>query len=175
MSTMYAKANRVLEFLCILGVALCGAIVVVWGVKSTAPASDVPLVATGDVSAPFGNVVDLGISGGEPEPSLATRHAEIWTLSVYATRYHGRMAANGRPYDHKALTCASNNHAFGTRLHIIANGRCVMVEVTDRLDRILGKTRIDLSGAAMMSLDPNYDGTDETAGLLHGTATEVDL
>lgn len=116
----------------------------------------------------------LDIAGGEPFTLAANRPVQVWTFSVYATRFHGRTAANGSVYDHDGFTCASNNHAFGTQLHIIANGRCVMVEVTDRLDRMLGKTRIDLSGAAMKRLDANYDGTDETAGLLHGTATEAD-
>lgn len=115
----------------------------------------------------------LDIAGGEPFTLAANRPVQVWTFSVYATRFHGRTAANGSVYDHDGFTCASNNHAFGTQLHIIANGRCVMVEVTDRLDRMLGKTRIDLSGAAMKRLDANYDGTDRTAGLVRGEAEEV--
>lgn len=88
------------------------------------------------------------------------------TFSVYATRYHGRIAANGKPYNHNALTCASNRHKMGTKLELEWGGNRVVVTVTDRMDKRLGKTRIDLSGAAYKTLDPRYDLTDRTAGLL---------
>lgn len=90
------------------------------------------------------------------------------TFSVYATRYHGRTAANGSRYDHRALTCASNHHKFGTRLELRYKGRTVTVTVTDRMDRTLGRTRIDLSGAAFRALHPAYDMTDRTGTLLRG-------
>lgn len=89
------------------------------------------------------------------------------TFSVYATRYHGRIAANGKPYNHNALTCASNRHKLGTKLELEWGGNRVTVTVTDRMDKRLGKSRIDLSGAAYKTLDPRmYDMTDATAGLL---------
>lgn len=90
------------------------------------------------------------------------------TFSVYAVRYHGRTAANGKRYDHRALTCASNSHKFGTRLELRYKGRAVVVTVTDRMDRKLGRTRIDLSGAAFRALHPAYDMTDRTGTLLNG-------
>lgn len=105
-----------------------------------------------------------------PRARNESRPAHEWVFSVYATRYHGRAAANGEPYDHLALTCASNAHELGARLLVRAGGSSVIVKVTDRLDRALGKTRIDLSGAAMAALNPGYDLTDATAGLLRGTA-----
>ncbi len=158
--------------MCILSVGMLT--IIVWALITTRAGDEL----TPPVTANTG----LGLADGEPlkdmtgSCSLAlavNRPSQTWTFSVYATRYHGRTAADGSIYDHDGFTCASNNHAFGTQLHIIANGRCVMVEVTDRLDRMLGKTRIDLSGAAMQRLDTNYDGTDRTAGLLRGTAQEV--
>lgn len=94
-------------------------------------------------------------------PAMAT-----WDLSVYATRYHGRTAANGRVYDHRALSVAANTYPLGAVLLIRHGGRSVRVRVTDRMDRRLGRRRLDLSGAAMRALDPRYDGTDHTAGIL---------
>ena len=90
------------------------------------------------------------------------------TFSVYATRYHGRTAANGSRYDHKKLTAASNNHPFGTVLELRYKGRTVRVTVTDRMAKGLGRTRIDLSGAAFRALNPRYDMTDKTGTLLRG-------
>lgn len=90
------------------------------------------------------------------------------TFSVYATRYHGRTAANGSRYHHERLTCASNNHPFGTRLELRYKGRTVTVTVTDRMDKKLGRTRIDLSGAAFRALHPGYRMTDRTGTLLRG-------
>lgn len=90
------------------------------------------------------------------------------TFSVYATRYHGRTAANSSRYHHERYTCASNNHPFGARLELRYKGRTVVVTVTDRMDKRLGKTRIDLSGAAFRALNPAYDMTDKTGTLLRG-------
>ena len=95
------------------------------------------------------------------------------TFSVYATRYHGRTAANGSRYDHKGLTCASNAHKFGTRLELRYKGRTVTVTVTDRMAKGLGRVRIDLSGGAFKALNPRYDMTDRTGTLLRGEWREV--
>jgi rare lipoprotein A (peptidoglycan hydrolase) len=112
---------------------------------------------------------------GEPlefDPQVKeSKKAATWhpvTFSVYATRYHGRTAANGKRYDHRALTCASNSHKFGTRLELRYKGMTVTVTVTDRMDRRLGVKRIDLSGAAFKVLNPAYDMTDRTGTLLRG-------
>ena len=95
------------------------------------------------------------------------------TFSVYATRYDGRTAANGKRYDHKGLTCASNAHKFGTVLELRYRGRTVRVTVTDRMDKKLGRVRIDLSGGAFKALNPAYDMTDRTGTLLKGEWREV--
>lgn len=91
---------------------------------------------------------------------------ETATFSVYATRYHGRTAANGKPYNHRDRTVASNRHKLGTTLVLEWKGRKTTVVVTDRMDRRLGKSRIDLSGQAFKDLHPSYDMTDKTATLL---------
>lgn len=108
------------------------------------------------------------------ESKKAERPWQPATFSVYAVRYHGRTAANGKRYDHRALTCASNNHKFGTKLELRYKGRAVTVTVTDRMDRRLGVKRIDLSGAAFKALHPSYDMTDRTGTLLKGEWREVD-
>jgi hypothetical protein len=95
------------------------------------------------------------------------------TFSVYATRYDGRRAANGKRYDHKGLTAASTAHKFGTVLELRYKGRTVTVTVTDRMDRKLGRVRIDLSGGAFKALHPAYDMTDRTGTLLKGEWREV--
>jgi hypothetical protein len=95
------------------------------------------------------------------------------TFSVYAVRYHGRTAANGKRYDHKGLTCASNSHPFGTVLELRYKGRTVTVTVTDRMAKSLGRVRIDLSGGAFKALNPRYDMTDRTGTLLKGEWREV--
>lgn len=108
--------------------------------------------------------------------SSATQRLEgggFCSFSVYAERYHGRTAANGGVYDHFRKTCASNIHKLGTVLLCKWRGRQVEVVVTDHLDRELGKTRIDLSGGAMLELCPSYDLTDVTAPLLTGGKYEV--
>lgn len=108
--------------------------------------------------------------------ALALVVATDWqpvTFSVYATRYHGRAAADGKPYNHNALTCASNRHPLGAILELEWQGRTVRVTVTDRMDKRLGRSRLDLSGAAYKMLQPAYDLTDRTAGLLRGRFREV--
>lgn len=98
--------------------------------------------------------------------ALAIAKWEPATFSVYATRYHGRNAADGKPYNHYGRTVASNRHKLGTVLMLEWKGRRVMVKVTDRMDKRLGKSRIDLSGQAFKDLMPKYDLTDKTATLL---------
>jgi rare lipoprotein A len=67
--------------------------------------------------------------------------------------------ANGKPLQDEALTCASWDYPFGTRLRILAeaSGRSVEVTVTDRgpAKRLYKKGRIvDLSRAAFAKLAP---------------------
>jgi hypothetical protein len=122
-----------------------------------------------ETDALYGEPLELELVQEPKKP--ATWHPV--TFSVYATRYHGRTAADGSRYHHERFTCASNNHPKGTMLECRYKGRVVRVRVTDRMDRRLGVTRIDLSGAAFRALNPRYDMTDTTGTLLRGEWREV--
>lgn len=80
--------------------------------------------------------------------------------SWYGGNHHGRKTANGSIFNQNALTCASNNHKFGTKLRVTnpQNGKSIVVTVTDRggftrLGRLL-----DLSKGAFAQLAPIQKG-----------------
>lgn len=78
----------------------------------------------------------------------------IGIASWYGPECHGKLMANGQPFDMNALTCASWHHPFGTKLRVtnISNGRAVVVTVTDRGPAKRLKRAIDLSRAAFESI-----------------------
>lgn len=80
--------------------------------------------------------------------------------SWYGPGFHGKRTASGEKYDMYAMTCAHKTLPFGTRLHLqnIANGKTVIVTVTDRGPFIRGRD-IDLSLAAARQLDIVGEGT----------------
>ena len=55
--------------------------------------------------------------------------------------------ANGHQFKDEAFTCATRLYALGARLKVtnVRNGRSVLVDVTDRISKRFGGTRIDLS------------------------------
>lgn len=108
-----------------------------------------------------------GSSPGEQAAPSPSGWGRI-VFSVYADRYHGRTAADGSVYDHFRNTVACNFLPLGTTIVCRVGGREVEAVVTDRMDRELGKKRIDLSGGAMFELSPGYDFTDATAPLVVG-------
>ena len=65
----------------------------------------------------------------------------------------GKLAANGKAFSPKAMTCATWLFPLGTKLRVIdtRNGLSVVVRVTDRTARRWRK-RIDLSPAAFSVL-----------------------
>ena len=65
----------------------------------------------------------------------------------------GRLAANGKAFSPKAMTCATWLFPLGTKLRVTdaRNGLSVVVRVTDRTARKWRK-RIDLSPAAFSVL-----------------------
>lgn len=70
--------------------------------------------------------------------------------SWYGPHHHGRLMANGKPFDMFADTAAHRTLPLGTRLRVTNpdNGRSVEVAVTDRGPYVPGRT-LDLSlGAA---------------------------
>jgi rare lipoprotein A len=77
--------------------------------------------------------------------------------SWYGQECAGRLMANGRPFNPAALTCASWHHPFGTQLRVSnpANGRSVIVIVTDRGPHRRLNRAIDLSQSAFARIaDP---------------------
>jgi rare lipoprotein A len=79
-------------------------------------------------------------------------------VSFYAEAHHGKRMANGKPFNMYALTTASPSLPLGSKLRVTANGKSVVVTVTDRgpakrLNRVL-----DLSKAAFAKLAPTSKG-----------------
>lgn len=73
--------------------------------------------------------------------------------SYYANRFHGRRTASGRVYDKNKLTAAHKSFPFGTKVRVTneANGKSVIVEVTDRGPFVRGR-EIDLSRKAFYTI-----------------------
>lgn len=84
--------------------------------------------------------------------TLQRCHATV--TSWYGEDHRGRLMANGRPFNPDRLTCASWFHPLGTRLHVSAGERSVVVTVTDRgpARRLLRTRQLDLSRAAFAAL-----------------------
>ncbi len=74
--------------------------------------------------------------------------------SYYAQKFHGRLTASGERLHKDSLTCAHRSYPFGTLLKVYnpANGRSVLVRVTDRGPYVRGRI-IDLSWRAAKELD----------------------
>jgi len=74
--------------------------------------------------------------------------------SYYALKFHGRMTASGERLHRDSMTCAHRYYPFGTLLKVYnpANGRSVLVRVTDRGPYVRGRI-IDLSWRAAKELD----------------------
>ena len=74
--------------------------------------------------------------------------------SFYSKKLTGRRTANGERLHPDSLTCAHRSHPFGTLLRVYnpANGRSVVVRVTDRGPFVRGRI-IDLSWRAAKELD----------------------
>ena len=73
--------------------------------------------------------------------------------SFYAQKFHGRKTASGERLHKDSLTCAHRTYPFGTKLKVYnpANGRSVVVKVTDRGPFVRGRI-IDLSWGAARDL-----------------------
>lgn len=69
--------------------------------------------------------------------------------SWYGAAFHGRAAANGKPFDMKALTAAHRTIPLGSVVRVVnlANGKHIYVWITDRGPYIRNRV-IDLSRAA---------------------------
>ena len=73
--------------------------------------------------------------------------------TFYSKRATGSRTANGERLHHDSLTCAHRTYPFGTMLRVYnpANGRSVVVRVTDRGPFVRGRI-IDLSWRAAKEL-----------------------
>ena len=71
----------------------------------------------------------------------------------FADKFNGRKTASGRRFDNNKYTAAHRKLPFGTKLKITneANGKSVIVEVTDRGPFTRGRD-IDLTKRAFMEI-----------------------
>lgn len=81
--------------------------------------------------------------------------------SWYADGFENKTTASGYIYNSQQLTCASNQHKFGTVLKVTnqSNNKSVIVVVTDRgaFDRKYGRV-IDLSKKAFFEIENIHKG-----------------
>ena len=87
---------------------------------------------------------------------LSALHSQVLQrgkASFYAKSFHGRKTASGERLHPDSMTCAHRSYPFGTMLKVYnpANGRSVIVRVTDRGPFIRGRI-IDLSWSAAKQL-----------------------
>jgi rare lipoprotein A len=76
--------------------------------------------------------------------------------SYYADKFHGKKTASGKKFDMNKYTAAHKKLPFGTKVKITneANGKSVIVEVTDRGPFVKSR-EIDLSKKAFMEIAKN--------------------
>lgn len=85
--------------------------------------------------------------------SARAQNSQKGKASFYAKKFHGRKTASGERLHSDSLTCAHRTYPFGTKLKVYnpANGRSVVVRVTDRGPYVRGRI-IDLSWRAAQEL-----------------------
>ena len=76
--------------------------------------------------------------------------------SYYADKFNGRKTTSGRRFDNNKYTAAHKKLPFGTKVKVTneANGKSVIVEVTDRGPFVRSR-EIDLSKRAFMEIAKN--------------------
>ncbi|RTY95783.1 septal ring lytic transglycosylase RlpA family protein [Flavobacterium sp. GT3R68] len=76
--------------------------------------------------------------------------------SYYADKFNGRRTTSGKKFSNNSYTAAHRKFAFGTKLKVTneANGKSVIVEITDRGPFIRGR-EIDLTKRAFMDIANN--------------------
>jgi rare lipoprotein A len=76
--------------------------------------------------------------------------------SFYADKFNGRRTTSGKKFSNNGYTAAHKKLPFGTKLKVTneANGKSVIVEVTDRGPFVRSK-EIDLTKRAFMELADN--------------------
>jgi len=96
----------------------------------------------------------IEVANGESITLIASWYS-IESLKKEGTyKYSKGVMANGEEFDDNNLTCATRLFPLGVYLRItsLETNRQVIVKVTDRISKRLGKTRIDLSKRAFMQI-----------------------
>jgi rare lipoprotein A len=96
----------------------------------------------------------LSLKIGKLKPYKNNSHA-----SYYADKFNGRKTTSGKRFDNNKYTAAHKKLPFGTRVKVTnkANGKSVIVEVTDRGPFVKSR-EIDLSKRAFMEIS-NHKST----------------
>ena len=96
-------------------------------------------------------IITFALIGFTP---LQAQKQQRGKASFYAKKFNGRKTASGERLHSDSLTCAHRSYPFGTKLVVYnpANGRSVIVKVTDRGPFVRGRI-IDLSWRAAKELD----------------------
>lgn len=91
---------------------------------------------------------------------LVASQAQAHTATWYGGSFHGKKTASGERFNQNALTCASNQYKFGTRLKVTnkANGKSVICRVNDRGGFGKYGVTLDLSKGAFRQIAPLSDG-----------------
>lgn len=88
-------------------------------------------------------------------------NAEVGIASYYADRFHGKIMANGKPFDMNKVSCATpiingkRKWGLGTKLRVtnIKNNKSIQCEITDTGAFAKYGRSIDLSKRAFARLD----------------------
>ena len=102
-------------------------------------------------------------------PDLEAGEPKILTVSWYSIqslkdegtwKYSKGVCADGSIFNDNLFTCATRLFALGDYLRITnsANGKVIVVKVTDRIGKRFAKTRIDLSKRAFSTIAPLKQG-----------------
>lgn len=91
--------------------------------------------------------------GPQPELQPRKKAGRIVRASWYGPKFHGKIMANGQPFNMHALTVAHRTIPLGTRLILKnpRNGKKVKVRVTDRGPFVRGR-QLDVSYAVAQQL-----------------------
>lgn len=86
-------------------------------------------------------------------PSLAWGKAcPMQYATVYKASYHGKLMANGKPYNHNEVSAASNAYHLGSKLRISRKGRTLVLVITDTMPKSTHCVTLDLSRGAARKL-----------------------
>jgi peptidoglycan lytic transglycosylase len=93
-------------------------------------------------------------------PDLPVKLPQTGVASWYGAQHQGKQTASGTNFDQAGLTAAHPTLPFGSKIKVtnLANGKSVVVEITDRGPSAENRI-IDLSQAAAKVLDMIDSGT----------------